>query len=32
LTKGTSQTGEIVEALVTEATSYDLYGEILGPT
>jgi ribosomal protein S12 methylthiotransferase len=31
LTKGASQAGEIVEARVTEATSYDLYGEILGP-
>jgi len=31
LTKGAAQPGEIVEALVTEATSYDLYGEIIGP-
>jgi ribosomal protein S12 methylthiotransferase len=31
LTKGTSRPGEIVEAQITDATSYDLYGEILGP-
>ena len=31
LTKGSSRPGEIVEAQITDATSYDLYGVILGP-
>jgi ribosomal protein S12 methylthiotransferase len=31
LTKGKARPGEMVEALITDATSYDLYGEILGP-
>ena len=31
LTKGKAHPGEMVEALITGATSYDLYGEILGP-
>ena len=31
LTKGVTQPGEIVEARITDVTSYDLYGEILGP-
>jgi ribosomal protein S12 methylthiotransferase len=31
LTKGKAHPGEMVEALITDATSYDLYGEILGP-
>ena len=30
-TKGNAHPGEMVEALITDATSYDLYGEILGP-
>jgi ribosomal protein S12 methylthiotransferase len=32
LTKGNSRPGEIVQAQITAATSYDLYGVILGPT
>jgi ribosomal protein S12 methylthiotransferase len=31
LTKGSCQLGEIVNVQITEATSYDLYGEVLGP-
>jgi len=31
LTKGKARPGELVEVLITDATSYDLYGEILGP-
>ncbi|HYB19541.1 MAG TPA: 30S ribosomal protein S12 methylthiotransferase RimO [Thermodesulfobacteriota bacterium] len=31
LTKGKTHPGEMVEALITDATAYDLYGEILGP-
>jgi len=31
LTKGTCRPGEIVKVQITEATSYDLYGEVLGP-
>jgi len=30
LTKGSCRPGEIVEAQINEATSYDLYGEVLG--
>jgi ribosomal protein S12 methylthiotransferase len=31
LTKGKCRPGEMVRVLITDATSYDLYGEILGP-
>jgi ribosomal protein S12 methylthiotransferase len=31
LRRGKACPGEMVEALITDATSYDLYGEILGP-
>jgi ribosomal protein S12 methylthiotransferase len=31
LTKGSCRPGEIVKVQITEATSYDLYGEVLGP-
>jgi ribosomal protein S12 methylthiotransferase len=31
LTKGSCRPGEIVDAQINEATSYDLYGEVLGP-
>lgn len=31
LTKGNSCPGDIVEAMITDATAYDLFGEILGP-
>jgi len=31
LTKGSCRPGEIVKVKITRATSYDLYGEVLGP-
>jgi ribosomal protein S12 methylthiotransferase len=31
LTKGNCRPGEIVKVQITDATSYDLYGEVLGP-
>ncbi len=31
LTKGDARPGEMVEALITETTAYDLYGRIIGP-
>jgi len=31
LTKGSCRQGEIVKVKITKATSYDLYGEVLGP-
>jgi len=32
LTKGRCRPGEIVEAVITEATAYDLYGEVIDPS
>jgi ribosomal protein S12 methylthiotransferase len=31
ITKGKARPGEMYEVLITKTTSYDLYGEILGP-
>jgi ribosomal protein S12 methylthiotransferase len=31
LTQGSCRPGEIIKAEITDATSYDLYGEVLGP-
>ena len=31
LRRGSARAGEIVEAVITDATAYDLYGDIIGP-